>query len=144
MCLFWKTNPAVGAGNTVYNNAFICHDSCPTPTQKISNPTPPPGFQIRDQKYSTYGDQALHSLAKRHQNQSHKTRYRLAARRLLANSGVAPSWQRASTALLSTIDTNMANIRKLAILDSGATNHFLQVDAPLLLKKVTGNPITVI
>ena len=45
--------------------------------------------------------------------------------------------------LVSTIDTNLANIKNWAILDSGASSHFLQVDAPILAIKETANPIQV-
>ena len=113
----------------MYNNAFICYNSCPIPTPKNSSPTPHLGFDCAG--------------AQRHQKQSHMTRYGLAARRLLANVRTVPPWQPSPTALLSTIDTNLANIREWAILDSGASSHFLQVDAPLLLKKETANPIVV-
>ena len=55
----------------------------------------------------------------------------------------APSWQPPPTGLTSTINTNLENIREWAILDSGASSHFLQVDAPLLQKRKTANPIIV-
>ena len=113
----------------MYNNAFICYNSCPIPTPKNSSPTPHLGFDCAG--------------SQRHQKQSHKTRYGLAARKLLENVKVVPPRQPAPTALLSTVDTNLANIREWAILDSGASSHFLQVDAPLLLKRTTANPIVV-
>ena len=125
----------------MYNNSFMCYNSCPTPTPN-SFPTPPLGFKERDRSYSTYGDQAVHSYSERHKKQSHKSRYALAARKLLANVGV-PTWQPPPKSLISTINTNLANIREWAILDSGASSHFLQVDAPLLQKKKTANPIVV-
>ena len=109
----------------MYNNSFMCYNSCPTPTPN-SFPTPPPGFKKRDNSYSTYGDQA------------HKSRYALATRKLLANMGV-PTWQPPPKSLISTINTNLANIREWAILDSRASSHVLQVDAPLLQKKKTVN-----
>ena len=44
---------------------------------------------------------------------------------------------------MSTIDTNLTNIREWAILDSGASSHFLQIEAPLTNKKKTANPVVV-
>ena len=44
---------------------------------------------------------------------------------------------------VSTIDTNLANIKNWAILDSGASSHFLQVEAPVLEMRETANPIQV-
>ena len=60
----------------------------------------------------------------------------------MANVGV-PTWQPTPKSLVSTINTNLANIREWAILDSGASSHFLQGNAPLLQKKKTANPIVV-
>ena len=60
----------------------------------------------------------------------------------MANVG-APSSQPPPNSLTSTIDTNLANIREWAILDSGASSHFLQINAPLLQKRKTKKPIIV-
>lgn len=89
-------------------------------------------------QYSTYDKQALHS--KRHKK--HKARYALATRQLLAKIRV-PTYQPAPKNLVSTIDTNLENIKEWEILDSGARSHFPQVDAPLLRIKETMNPIEV-
>ena len=103
---------------------------------------PPPGFKICNRTYSTYGKQALHSYAERHQKQSHKSRYALAARQLLANIGV-PTYHPPPKSFVSTIETNLTNIKNWAILDSCASSHFLQVEAPILEMKETANPIQV-
>ena len=125
----------------MYNDKFTCLNNCSNPTPIYSH-TPPPGFKICDCTYSTYGKQALHSYAERHQKQSHKSRYALAARQLLANIGV-PTYHPPPKSLVSTIDTNLANIKNWAILDSGASSHFLQVEAPVLETRETANPIQV-
>ena len=46
-----------------------------------------------------------------------------------ANSTL-PRFQYAANALLHTVDINMENIKEWAILDSGATSHFLVTEAP--------------
>ena len=120
----------------------MCYDSCSIPTPN-SPPAPSPGFKMRDRTYNTYGNQALHSFAEKHKKQSHKSRYALAARKLLANVGV-PTWQPPPKSLLSTIDINLTNIREWAILDSGASSHFLQAEAPLIHKKKTASPVVVV
>ena len=84
----------------------------------------------------------MYSYARRHRKQFNKSRYAFAARRLLANIGV-PNNQPPPKSLLSTIDTDLANIREWAILDSGASSHFLQVDAPLTNKTEAANTIWV-
>ena len=45
--------------------------------------------------------------------------------------------------LISTICTSLVSIHEWAILDSGASSYFLEVNAPLLQKKKTANPIVV-
>ena len=72
-----------------------------------------------------------------------KSRYALASQKILVNVRAPPQVQPPPTGLSSTINTNLINIREWAILDSGASSHFLQVDAPLLNKQKTANPVTV-
>ena len=52
-------------------------------------------------------------------------------------------WERPATGRFQEIDTRRADMRRWAILDSGASSHFLIVGAPLLHKRKTVNPITV-
>ena len=49
----------------------------------------------------------------------------------------------AAKKLLKTVDFNIENIREWAILDSGATSHFLIIDAPVNDISTTMNPINV-
>ena len=72
-----------------------------------------------------------------------QSRYALAARKILANVRTPPQWQPHPAGLISTINTNLINIREWAILDSGASSHFLIVGTPLLHKQETANPVTV-
>ena len=46
--------------------------------------------------------------------------------------------------LLSTYDVNQENIKEWAILDSGASSHFLCLDAPVTNKQPATNPITIV
>ena len=69
-------------------------------------------------------------------------RYAQAANELLANIQV-PTNQPAPNMLLSTYDVNRENIKEWAILDSGASSHFLCLDAPVTNKQPATNPITV-
>ena len=107
---------------------------CPTPTPKNSYPDPPPGFRKQDRSSNTYSDQAVLRFSERYKTPQ-KSRYALAARKILANVRTPPQWQPHPTGLISTINTNLVNIKEWAILDSGASSHFLQVDAPLLHKQ---------
>ena len=68
--------------------------------------------------------------------------YAFAAKQLLQNIN-RPCNQPPPTMLLSTVDINLQNIRKWAILDSGASSHFLVTGAPVTNKKVATNPIVV-
>ena len=47
------------------------------------------------------------------------------------------------TPLLSTVSINLSNIKKWAILDSGASSHFLAVGAPITRKEKATSPISV-
>ena len=49
----------------------------------------------------------------------------------------------AAEKLLKTVDINVENIKEWAILDSGATSHFLVVDAPVDDVMKADNPINV-
>ena len=49
----------------------------------------------------------------------------------------------AADSLLSTIKLTKENIKDWAILDSGATSHFLIVEAPTRQTEVASNPLTV-
>ena len=49
----------------------------------------------------------------------------------------------AAEKLLKTVDIDMENIKEWAILDSGATSHFLVVDAPVDDVMRADNPINV-
>ena len=61
---------------------------------------------------------------------------------LLANIQV-PTNQPAPNMLLSTHDVNRENIKEWAILNSGASSHFLCLDAPVTNKQPATNPIMV-
>ena len=49
----------------------------------------------------------------------------------------------AAEKLLKTVDIDVENIKEWAILDSGATSHFLVVDAPVNDVMTADNPINV-
>ena len=68
--------------------------------------------------------------------------YAFAAEQLLRNIS-RPCKQPSPNMLLSTVDINLQNIKKWAILDSGASSHFLVTGAPVTNKKVATNPIAV-
>ena len=70
-------------------------------------------------------------------------KYVFAANELLANVQ-QPSHQPTPNMLLSTFNVNRHNIREWAILDSGASSHFLCLDAPVTNKQIANDPITVI
>ena len=52
-------------------------------------------------------------------------------------------YEYASKALLATVDINMQNVHKWAILDSGATSHFLVIAAPTTDFQEAKNPLSV-
>ena len=52
-------------------------------------------------------------------------------------------WGRPSTGRFQKIDTRRTDMRRWAILDSGANSHFLVMDSPLLYKRRAANPIMV-
>ena len=90
----------------------------PYPTQTFprhsnNNPTPP-GFSPRHMQCYSYQQKCLHTRHHPPQNMH-----------------------------LSTVDINLKNIKAWAILDSGASSHFLVVDAPVINKQVTVAPISV-
>ena len=49
----------------------------------------------------------------------------------------------AANALLSTVNINKENIHEWAVLDSGATSHFLVINAPVINKTPALHPISV-
>jgi hypothetical protein len=74
-------------------------------------------------------------------SQSYK--YAFTVNELLANTQ-APTNQPALNMLLSTFDVNQENIKERVILDSGASSHFMCLDAPVTNKQLATNPITVL
>ena len=56
---------------------------------------------------------------------------------------MAGSYSHAANALLKTVDLDMQSIKEWAILDSGATSHFLVTAAPTASVQVATNPLTV-
>ena len=74
--------------------------------------------------------------------QIHQGRYAEAVNKLLANIQW-PSLQPPPKMILSTIDVNLQDIRKWAILDSGASSHFLVVGALVVNKQVSADPMVV-
>ena len=73
---------------------------------------------------------------------SQTSKYAFAANTLLANIQV-PTKHPAPDMLLSTYNVNQENIREWAILDLGASSHFLCLDASVTNKQPATNPITV-
>ena len=69
------------------------------------------------------------------------SRYAQAGKHLLANT--QPPHQPPQNMRLSTMDINLKNIREWTILDSGASNHFLVLGAPVTNKQVAVTPIPV-
>ena len=57
----------------------------------------------------------------------------------------APSsmYGHAANSLLATIDFNVSDIRKWAVLDSGETGNFLLTDAPMVDKRDAHEPLSV-
>ena len=90
----------------------------PYPTPHVSrhsnnNPTPP-GFSPRHMQFHGYQQQCSYTQHHPPQNMH-----------------------------LSTVDINLKNIKEWAILDSGASSHFLVVGAPVTNKQVSVAPISV-
>ena len=56
---------------------------------------------------------------------------------------MAGNYSHAANALLKTVDLDMQSIKEWAILDSGATSHFLVTAAPTASVQVATNPLTV-
>ena len=52
-------------------------------------------------------------------------------------------YEYAAKALLDTVDINMQNVHEWAILDSGATSHFLVISAPTTDRQEEENPLSV-
>ena len=53
------------------------------------------------------------------------------------------NYEYAAKALLATVDINMKNVHEWAILDSGATSHFLVIAAPTTDLQEAKNPLSV-
>ena len=116
----------------------------PYPTPHISrhsnnNPTPP-GFSPRHMQCHSYQQQCLY--IQHHAPPSiPPSRFAQAANHLLANT--RPLHQPQQNMRLSTVDINLKNIREWAILDLGASSHFLVVGVPVTNKQVAVAPISV-
>ena len=100
------------------------------------------GFRNQDHSISKIGDQAALNAEKGKRNLQ-TSRYARAARTVLEVMRTPPEWKRLATGYFQAINTRRMNMRRWAILDSGASSHFLIVGAPLLHKRKAANPIMV-
>ena len=140
-----------------HDNNLACATS-----EKTAPPRPPPGFehiQPRPQysrpttstyvnggnaTYATksFGQQPAESVQK-----NRRTNFFQAATHIMRNAvGQRTShrkYSHAANSLLATINFNLEDIRNWAILDSGATSHFLVPDAPTINVQPALNPLHV-
>ena len=96
----------------------------------------------QDRAIINVGDHAALNTDEK-KNHLQTSRYARAARMILEDMRTPPEWKRPATGYFQAINTRRMNMRRWAILDSGASSHFLIVDAPLLHKRKTANPIVV-
>ena len=135
---FWL----LGAGNNVYNNEFMFNKKCLIPTPENHNTYHQQIFRNQDRSISNIGDQVALNTDER-KNNLQTSRYARAARMTLEDTRTPPEWKRPATGYFQTINTRRMNMRRWAILDSGASSYFLIMDAPLLHKRKAANPIMV-
>ena len=108
----------------MYNNKFMCYNNCLIPTPGIINNYRERRFRNQDHSISNIGDQtALNADAGKNKLQT--SRYARAARTILEDARTPPDWKRPATGCFQEINTRRMNMRRWAILDSGASSHFL-------------------
>ena len=132
----------LGAGNNVYDNEFMFNKNCLIPTPENHDTYHQQRFRNQDCSIDNIGDQAALNADER-KNNLQTSRYARAARTILEDIRTPPEWKRPTTGYFQAINTRQINMRRWAILDSGASSHFLMVGAPLLHKRKTANPIVV-
>ena len=116
----------------------------PYPTPHVSrhsnnNPTPP-GFSPRHMQCHSYQQHSLY-IQQHAPQKIPPSRFKPVANQLLAKN--QPLHHPPQNMHLSTVDINLKNIKEWAILDSGASSHFLVVGAPVTNKQVAVAPISV-
>ena len=118
----------------------MCNNDCLIPTPKILSTCHQQTFRNQDH-FNSYDQTALGVTRMRDNPQM--TRYTNTTRTESGDARTTQGWERPSTGRFQEIDTRRTDMRRWAILDSGASSHFLVMDAPLLYKRRTANPITV-
>ena len=120
----------------------MCYNNCLIPTPENLNNCRERPFRNQDRSISNIGDQAALNADAR-KNKLQTSRYARATRTILEDARTPPDWKRPATGCFQEINTRRMNMRRWAILDSGASSHFLIVGAPLLHKRKAANPIKV-
>ena len=118
----------------------MCDNNCLIPTPA----TLPAYYQHTTQNqvhFNIYDQTALNVTQTRNNPQT--TKYNNTTRTESRDMRTPQGWERPTTGRFQEIDTRRTDMRRWAILDSGASSHFLMMDAPLLYKRKTTNPVTV-
>ena len=118
----------------------MCNNDCLIPTPEILYTCHQQKFQNQD-LFNICDQTALDKI--RMKDNPQMTRYANTMRTESGDARTPQGWERPSTGRFQEIDTRRTDMRRWAILDSGASSHFLVMDAPLLYKRRTANPITV-
>ena len=120
----------------------MCNNHCLIPTPETPNTYHQQTFRNQDHSTSNVGNQVALNTARKKDN-LRMTRYTKAARAKSEDTRTPPEWKRPSTGYFQEINTRRTDMRRWAILDSGVNSHFLMMNAPLLHKRKTANPIMV-
>ena len=119
----------------------MCNNNCLIPTPETLCTHHQQTFRNQDLSTKNIGDQVALNMARRKDNLQ-MTRYTNAARTESRNARTPREWKRPTTGCFQEIDTKRTDMRRCAILDSGASSHFLMMNALLLHKRKAANPIT--
>ena len=98
--------------------------NCLIPTPENHNTYHQQIFRNQDCSIRNIGDQAAPNTDER-KNNLQTSRYARAARTILEEMRTPPEWKRRATGYFQATNTRRMNMRRWAILDSGASSHFL-------------------
>ena len=116
----------------------MCNNHCLIPISEPPNTYHQQTFRNQDHSTSNIGDQVALNTAQRKDN-LRMARYTKAVRTKSEDTRTPPEWKRPTTGYFQEINTRRTNMRRWAIVDSGASSHFLMMNAPLLYKRKAAN-----
>ena len=120
----------------------MCNNDCLIPIPETHYTYHQQAFGNQDLSEDNIGEQMALNMVRMKDNLP-ITQYANATQTEPRDARTPQEWKRPTTGRFQEIDTKRTDMRRWAILDSGASSHFLVMDAPLLYKRRTANPITV-